>query len=411
MSLLFFIVPLVLAALCLLSLWWLRWRAFLSLVELSRAQNTRVIPPERLRAEVTTFTQEGYREAPRVSIVVASLNDGWWLERNLGYYLQQRYDNFEIVVADASDADDDTPNIVKRLQAEHPHLRYTRVPCTSRNIVLRKLALTLGIRAARSPWVVIVDPQAAPQSNEWLAHLSQHFDTDIDVVLGYANYDDALDSTGRRAVLQRAHRFAQQAQALFSGRAVGCDDSHVALRKSWFLANTGFIDSLRTPFGECTLLVDAHAEAGRVAVELHRDALLRLPLPAPDELREHYRQQQKLHRLLRGRCRWVFVRDGVASWAFHLLPALLSAFILLRVLYFFGGGWPALRQTGLHLSVDLPVYQWVDLAYDLPALCILGLYLWGSLRYAQQWLRALHEEDYRLYPFVYQWLQPWRASR
>ena len=409
MTFVYFIVPLAGLLLSTLLLWWLRWRAFAPLVRLAREQNGRVIPPDRPTPLVAT-TAAGFRAAPTVSVVLPSINDGWWLERHLGYYLQQRFANFEVIVADASDKDDDTPNVVKRWQTEHANLRYTYVPQTSRNIDLRKLALTLGIRSARAPWVIVAHPQAAPTSTDWMAHLSQHFIDEVDVVLGYANYDDPFGAPGRRAVLQRAKRFAQLASALFGGRATSCDGMHYAMRRSWFLEHGGFVDSLNLPFGESELLINAHAEEGRVAVELHRDAMLRLETPDEDTLKLERSQQAKLRAMMTGRCRWVYLRDALGSVALYMALAWLLTYVVVRVLYFFGGGWPVLREFGLNLSVDLPRYEWLDLAFDLPVLLLCVAIIWASLRNTKRWLGALPEYEYGSYPILYALLQPWRKS-
>ena len=72
---------------------------------------------------------------PELSVVIATENDDWWIERHLPLWLQQQTTfPFEIVVADASDHEDETRNIVQRLQNEHPNLRYTFVPQTHRNL-------------------------------------------------------------------------------------------------------------------------------------------------------------------------------------------------------------------------------------------------------------------------------------
>lgn len=387
----------------------LRWSAFSTLVKWASVQRG-----QTLSEGTALFINEQQKVnhlPPRVSIVVPCENDAWWVERHLEYLLKQNFENFEVIVADASVAEDATEHIVKRLQRQYANLRYTAVPNTNRNIVLRKLTLTLGVKAAWAPWVVFINPEGAPESSNWLAHFARRFDDTKDVVMGYANYDDSLGSPGRRAVLQRAHRFAQQVQALARGTVVGCDACNVAFRREWFLAQGGFVDSLSLPYGECMMLVALRAEAQRISVVLHPEAKVRIPLPDIEALREERHQQREVHRLLPHRRCWTFVRDSLASSALCLAQISALCFVLTRIVYFFGGQWPWLREVGILLPVDFPAYAWKDLFYDVPALILLLVLVIYPLRATRRWLSALGEEEYGFYIYIYEWLQPWRASR
>lgn len=406
---LFFMIPLAVTLVSILLLAWLRWGAFSSLMKLATEQRQQSLPASETSSHHSL--KEERHLPPRVSIVVPCENDGWWVERHLEYLLKQNFDRFEVIVADASDAEDSTAHFVKRLQMQYPHLRYTAVPEANHNIVRRKLTLTLGVKAAWSPWVVFINPEGAPDSPNWLAHLASHFHDETDVVMGYANYDDSVGSPGRRAVLQRAHRFAQQVQALSRGTVVGCDACNVALRREWFLAQGGFADSLALPYGECLMLVTLRAQADRVAVVLHPEAKVRIPLPDAVLLREERQRQREVHRLLRHRCCWTFVRDSWASSALCLAQLSTLLFVLTRVAYFFGGSWLWLREVGIYLPTPSPVYAWMDLLYDVPAFVLLVVLMTLPIRSARRWLSALGEEGYGFYIYVYEWLQPWRASR
>ena len=147
-----------------------------------------------------------------------------------------------------------------------------------------------------------------------------------------------------------------------------------------------------------------------MAVELHRDAMLRLETPDEDTLKLERSQQAKLRAMMTGRCRWVYLRDALGSVALYMALAWLLTYVVVRVLYFFGGGWPVLREFGLNLSVDLPRYEWLDLAFDLPVLLLCVAIIWASLRNTKRWLGALQEYEYGSYPLLYALLQPWRKS-
>ena len=110
-------------------------------------------------------------ELPRISIIVPCFNAARALETGIPQMLQQDYPDFQIILVNEN-SEDDTADVIKRLAQSDPRVRHTYVPDTSRSIEPRKLALTLGIKAARSEWVVIADPDAQPVSRSWLRTLA-----------------------------------------------------------------------------------------------------------------------------------------------------------------------------------------------------------------------------------------------
>lgn len=383
--------------------------AFEKVVRLAREQALRVVDGEEEKQEFSSVGKGADPEFPMVSIVVTSENDGYRIERSLQALFRQRFESFEVVVANASDEMDKTNLIVKQLQQAEPRLRQTFVPKAHRNIDLHKLALTLGIRAAKAPWVVLMRPDEIPESHDWLVHMASHFTEERDVVLGYSNYQDSLRVPGRRAVFQQAKRFLRQAAAALDGKAVGCGQGNVAFRRDWFLRSGGFIDSLQFPYGECALLVDARAEEGRVAVELHPDARTRRLLPGIACLKEQYRMEDATYRHLQGRRRGVFVKERIAGIAVY--SAWLSAllFLVARLSVCFDGQCPPLNGKW-DFSMVTPVYELHHLALDAPAFLLIVLLLIAPILSAKRWCAVLNERNFGAYVWCFELLQPWRKS-
>ena len=140
-------------------------------------------------------------ELPRISIIVPCFNAARALETSIPQMLQQDYPDFQIILVNEN-SEDDTADVIKRLAQSDPRVRHTYVPDTSRSIEPRKLALTLGIKAARSEWVVIADPDAQPVSRSWLRTLATRCTETADTVLSLCLVRDADDEP--RAALRRA---------------------------------------------------------------------------------------------------------------------------------------------------------------------------------------------------------------
>ena len=200
-------------------------------------------------------------ELPRISIIVPCFNAARALETSIPQMLQQDYPDFQIILVNEN-SEDDTADVIKRLAQSDPRVRHTYVPDTSRSIEPRKLALTLGIKAARSEWVVIADPDALPVSRSWLRTLAARCTETADTVLSLClvrENDDEPRAALRRASYECLAEQLRLAAAARRGNPIGWLPANVCMRKTWFLANDGFTDSLTLPFREETLLLAARA--------------------------------------------------------------------------------------------------------------------------------------------------------
>ena len=77
------------------------------------------------------------------------------LEKNLPLFLtQQSKRAVEVIVVD-DDSTDETPDVLKRLKAEYPNLYTTFIPNSPPNPWRRRLALTVGAKAAKGDWMLL----------------------------------------------------------------------------------------------------------------------------------------------------------------------------------------------------------------------------------------------------------------
>ncbi len=199
-----------------------------------------------------------------VTVVICCHNEGGLLESNLPKIMGQRGVKFEVVVVDDC-SDDSTSDVLKRMEDRHPNLRHTFVPATARYVSHAKLAVSLGVKAARNEWIVMTRPGCAPVTDLWLKAMSSRFEDGTDIVLGYANYADNGTLAAGRAVYERM----QYNMVWFLSarkKACGGDGGNLAFRRSAFLERDGYAGSLDSLFGDDDLLVDAMAVKGNTAV-------------------------------------------------------------------------------------------------------------------------------------------------
>ena len=106
-----------------------------------------------------------------VSIIIYAKNDSENLKKHLPALLTQDYPEYQVVVINDGSSDD-TDDTLKFFQNEYKHLYHTYVPSAARYLSRRKLAFTLGVKAAKydillfteanngyPPWLVDTHPR------------------------------------------------------------------------------------------------------------------------------------------------------------------------------------------------------------------------------------------------------------
>lgn len=197
-------------------------------------------------------------DQPRVTVLLVSNGDHVALDEHLPIYLTQDYAPGYDVVVVSEKADAETDNVLKRY-ANNERLYSTFVPESSRYMSKNKLAITLGVKAAKNDWIVLTDPRCKPMGSDWLSSLSQSLADHDSIVLGYVNYSEES---------KPYHRFEQMHTALYLLRAAQRGEAYrtncplVAFKKKDFMENNGFLEHLRYSIGEYDFLVNKYGKLG-----------------------------------------------------------------------------------------------------------------------------------------------------
>lgn len=126
-------------------------------------------------------------EQPPVSIVVYACNDAENLEKFLPAILSQNYPKFEVIVVNDGSTDE-TKDVLTRLEVNNPHLYQTYIPEEAKNHSRRKLAMSIGIKAAKYDWILTTDANCEVAGENWIALVARNFTEDTQVVILYTSY-------------------------------------------------------------------------------------------------------------------------------------------------------------------------------------------------------------------------------
>lgn len=261
------------------------------------------------RAVAAFFEQKEMPRMPSVSVIVYARDETRSLERLLLSILSQQYNGDMEVIVVNDGPNDDVTAAVSRLSAEHPNLYQTFVPHEARNLSRKKLALSLGIKAAKKDYLVLTCANCNIPSPRWLSAMCRHFLDGKEVVIGRAVV---------RGIRRKKLRFDQAAvmvtylSAAIKGHPYRGTGYNLAYSRRLFFDARGFSKTLNLHNGDDDLFVRQITNGDNTAVELSRDAMVTAEYRHPAK---KYRETRFAHeftarRLPRGSRRFF----GFSSW-------------------------------------------------------------------------------------------------
>ncbi|MGI6242352.1 MAG: glycosyl transferase family 2 [Prevotella sp.] len=215
--------------------------------------------------------------APSISLVLTPYDDADKLEKNLPFFLQQDFPSGYQVVIVIEQKDHDAEDIIGRILSQthsadsHAEVYVTYIPKSSRYVSQKKLAITLGIKAAKYEWVLVTEASCRPSSTQWLNNMARHCNANNNLVVGYGKYEDTTSSFRR---FERLHNAFYLMHEDSKTQAYRNTSYNLLLRKSEFLENGGFLGNLHLTRGEYDFLINKFAKENATALEISEDAWL-----------------------------------------------------------------------------------------------------------------------------------------
>ncbi len=213
--------------------------------------------------------------ASKITIVIPTSNQAQQLEQLILRLLEQNYAGGIEIVAVCYSTTDNTLDLLKKLEYDHRNIRHTIVPASAHFIDIKKLAITIGIKAVRTEWFAVLNPNFIPDSNNWLTSLTYEIKDNCDLILGYENYISNEQSI--YALLYTTHlNFIQSISHLSS---VPSNTSNFIIRKS-ALEHTKLYDdiSLQYNLGSISKLIAPLFTKNTTVHSLHPDTIGRLQI-------------------------------------------------------------------------------------------------------------------------------------
>ena len=268
-------------------------------------------------------------EKPPVSIIICARNEEENLKHFLPKVLEQKYPNYEVIVVNDCSADN-SDIVLENFQKQYPHLKITTIKEDEKFSHTKKLALTVGIKAAKNEWLLLTDADCVPQSDLWLATMAENFKGSTEVVLGYGGY------LSERGLLNKLIRFDTMLIAMnYFGftlirkpyMGVG---RNLAYKRSLFFKNRGFASHSQLDSGDDDLFIREVANKANTAIEFRHEAHT---LSVPRKTLSNWIRQKRRHTSTSK-----YYNSGIKLLLglepFSRLLFFLSSLVLIALLYF-----------------------------------------------------------------------------
>ena len=209
---------------------------------------------------------------PPVSVVICARNESENIKNNLEGILQQDYPDFEVIVVNDG-SNDDTNDVLQLFEERYSNLYHTFLPEEAKFISRKKMALTVGIKAAKNDILLLTDADCKVKDCHWIENMVRNFDEGTDVVLGYGAYNQKKGLLGRMISFDTFFIVLQYWGFALRGCPYMGVGRNLAYRKSKFLENHGFSSIMNIQSGDDDLFVGQIANGHNTKVEVSPESV------------------------------------------------------------------------------------------------------------------------------------------
>ena len=205
---------------------------------------------------------------PPVSIIICARNEGDNLKKHLPFFLEQDYPDYELIVVNDG-SDDDTAEILDNLKIKYSNLRVSTIRKDPKFLRGKKLAMTIGLKAAKNDIVLLSDADCSPAGNEWIKYMVRNFDEKRSIVIGVGLYEKRKSLLNLFIRFEAAFIAMQYISLTHAGRPYMGVGRNLSYQKEIFFKNKGFASHLKLESGDDDLFINEVANAGNSIIETH----------------------------------------------------------------------------------------------------------------------------------------------
>ncbi len=194
------------------------------------------------------------KKQPSVSVIIIASDSHEHLEKCLPVILEQDYPDYEVIVVN-NGLTDETDMLLKGLKLRYGHLYDTFLPNHSdKESVRKKMASTIGIKAAKNDILLFTEADTVPDSNKWIASMMEEMTENKDIVLGYCYFLKTGKWINRIARFDNLLNSLHYLSSAIRKKPFTGTYRNVAYRKYLFFENKGYSNFLNYDHSEIIFL-------------------------------------------------------------------------------------------------------------------------------------------------------------
>lgn len=205
-------------------------------------------------------------QLPAVSVIVCAHNEYDNLQDYLSILLEQDYPCYEVIVVDDS-SEDGSDLLLERWSRQYGNLYHTFVPRGARVLSNKKLALTIGIKAAHYDYLLLTDADCRPESKYWIREMMKGFSNEqTELVLGFSPYFEKKGLLNHIIGYDTLFNGLQYMGMARAGKPYMGVGRNLAYKRETFFSVGGFKGLLGNRAGDDDLFVNRIANAANTVV-------------------------------------------------------------------------------------------------------------------------------------------------
>ncbi len=208
-----------------------------------------------------------------VTVIIAARNEEENLKKLLPRILTQKYNgNFEVIVV-LDSCTDNSKRVLLDYKEKYDNLYFTEVFQDRRFDKYKKLAILIGVKAAKYENLLFIDADCEPASNRWIETMAEQFDK-YDLILGYGGISKDNGFTNTIYRYDTVYNTALFMAAALRGKPYMAVGRNMAYKKHLFNKVGGFRNHYHLPSGNDDLFVRDVAKFAKTTVCVSPDSFV-----------------------------------------------------------------------------------------------------------------------------------------
>ncbi|MGQ1784358.1 MULTISPECIES: glycosyltransferase [unclassified Saccharicrinis] len=336
------------------------------------------------------YTEENDFSYPPISVIICARNESKNLKQHLPSVLEQDYPApFQVIVV--NDASEDNSELVlAQLNEKYNNLYFTSIPYDKKFYHGKKLAVTLGVKAAKYEHLLFTDADCEPAGKYWIKNMAEGFASGKDIVLGYGPYKKQkgfVNLWHRYDTFQIAIQYLSFALKGVPYMGVG---RNMAYKKSLFQKHEGFKSHQHVLSGDDDLFIrDAATKDNVAVVALPQSQTKSVPVASLKEWKRQksrhlttshfYKFKTKMLIGLEALSRQIFWGISLISVFFSNFAVVLIAVIIIKLAVQF------FIQSKIARQLETTELPWGGLLLDFILPLVTGTLLFSGKRQAKKY--------------------------